>query len=182
MRLRVLARGWVATPALTQLPHDAHLSGGILANTNWFDTVLEFLPTPVPVNLGYEAVEGGRNAFGSAIFYPHPEPRWMFTVIRAGGRSAHYFAPWALSAILGCASCLLEYIPPGASQQTGIWRSLSRNAAQLALQMGLEDCAAVSKRAFGRQNHSISRDAQCCAHLRPTPSPSGSGTTRSQCP
>ena len=53
--------------------------------------------------------------------------------------------------------------------------------AQVALQMGLEDCAAVSKQAFGRQSHSISRDAQCCAHLRPT-EPFGSGTTVSQCP
>jgi hypothetical protein len=109
MRLLVLARGWVANSALTKLPHNTHLSGGILANTNWFDTVLEFLPTPVPVNHRHEAVEGGRNAFGSAIFHPHPEPCWMFTVVRAGGRSAHYFAPWALSAVFCRERCLLEY-------------------------------------------------------------------------
>ena len=44
-------------PILTKLPNNAHFSGSIFTNANWFDAVLEFLPTPVPVNLRYEAVE-----------------------------------------------------------------------------------------------------------------------------
>ena len=123
-----------------------------------------------PVNLRYETIkESMETDSGCAVLEPDTESRGVFAFSGAGGRSAHYFAPWALGAIL-----TLRVLPcwstsrRGHPNKRGYGRSLSRNAAQLALQMGLEDCAEVSKQAFGRQNHSISRDAQCCAHLRPT--------------
>jgi hypothetical protein len=99
MRIRILARGGVANPALTQLPQDAHFSGGILANANWFIPIFEFPPTPFPINHGHKTVEGRRNGFGCAVFHPHTEPRRMFTFIGAGGWSAHSFILWANPAL-----------------------------------------------------------------------------------
>jgi len=126
MRLRVLARGWVANPALTQLPHDAHLSGGILTNANWFDAIFEFPPASVPINPRNETIEGGGNGFGDAVFHPHTEPCWVFAFIGAGGWSAHYFAPRALSVNISLRALPIGYIR-AVSQQTGIWRSLGWN-------------------------------------------------------
>ena len=92
MRIWVLARGWFANPALTnQLPNNAHLSGGILANANRLDAVFEFPPTPFPVNHWHEAIESRRHRFWSAVPQPHAEPCWMFPFIGAGGWSAHLF-------------------------------------------------------------------------------------------
>src|ERR1700751_741985 len=95
-RILELARGERRTrnsPA--NLPDDAHFSGGVFANANRLRAVLEFLPTSFPVNHRNETVEGGRNRFGAAVFYPDTEPCWMFTFIGAGGWTAHLFAPWA---------------------------------------------------------------------------------------
>ena len=74
MRIWVLARGWVANPALTQLPHDAHFSGGILANANRLRPGFEFPPTPLPINHWHETSEDGRNGAKLTVFHPDAEP------------------------------------------------------------------------------------------------------------
>ncbi len=148
MRIRVLARCWVANSALTKLPHNTHFSGGILANTNRLDTVFEFLPTPVPVNHRHETIEGGGNGFGDAVFHPHTEPCWVFAFIGARGWSAHLFVPWA---------------NPG---PTGSWGVAYR--AQLGVQSSRKDSIVVSKQNFGGRSHLNSRYAQSYAYLRQT--------------
>ena len=84
---------------VAKLSDDAHLSGGILANANWFGTVFEFPPAPFPVNHRYETVEGGKNRFGRTVFHPHAKPRRVLSFIRAGGWFAHPFAPRAVAAL-----------------------------------------------------------------------------------
>ena len=127
-----------------KLLNNTHLSGGILANTNRLDAVFEFPPTPVPVNFRYKTVEGRRNTFGAAIFHPHPETCWMVSFIGAGSGSAHYFAPWAVGALFR-AERACRSASRAVSQQTEIWRSLSRNRTQLGFQMRREDCTVVSE-------------------------------------
>ena len=68
----------------------------------------------------------------------------MFAVIRAGGRSAHYFAPWALSATFRCGRCLSEYVSrriPANGDMALAWLEW----AQLGFQMRREDCTGVSE-------------------------------------
>ena len=132
------------TNAFRKLPNNTHLSGGILANTNRLGPGFEFLPTPVPVNFRYKTVEGRRNTFGAAIFHPHPETCWMVSFIGAGSGSAHYFAPWAVGALFR-AERVCRSASRALSQQTEIWRSLSRNRTQLGFQMRREDCTVVSE-------------------------------------
>ena len=70
----------------------------------------------------------------------------MFTVIRTGGRSAHYFAPWA-GRSTSLRAFLLEWVRR--SPKTGKWRSLGKDGTQMEVQVRREDCAALNKQSFG---------------------------------
>ena len=108
---------------LAKLPHDAHFSGGFLADANWLGSIFKFPPASFPVNHRHETVERRRNGFGRTVFHPHTEPCRMFTFTGAGGWSPHSFAPWALSVNISLRALPIGYIR-AVSQQTGIWRSL----------------------------------------------------------
>ena len=69
----------------------------------------------------------------------------MFTVIRAGGRSAHKFALWAGRPI-SLRAFLLEWVRR--SPATGVaftWK----DGTQMEVQVRREDCAALNKKSFG---------------------------------
>jgi hypothetical protein len=93
------------TMTAAKLPDDAHLSGSIVANANWFDAVFEFPPTFVPINPRNETVKSGSDRFWRAVFHPDAEPRRMFTFIDTGSWSAHPFVLWT-NPVLGIGGVL----------------------------------------------------------------------------
>ena len=81
----------LATKTAPKLPGDAHFSGGILANANWFEAIFEFPPASVPINPRNETIKSGSDRFWRAVFHPDAEPRRMFPFIDTGSWSAHSF-------------------------------------------------------------------------------------------
>jgi hypothetical protein len=74
----------------SNLPNNAHFSGGILTNANWLGPVFKFPPSPFPINHRHETVEVVRDGFGVTVFHPDTEPRRMLALIGAGGWFAHF--------------------------------------------------------------------------------------------
>ncbi len=163
-----------------KLLNNTHLSGGILANTNWSNPVLEFLPAPVPVNLRYETIKSRWNRFRVAVLEPDTESRRVVAFSGAGGRSAHYFAPWALSAVFQCRT-----LPTGVrlapSQQTGIWRSLGWNGRNWHSKWVLKIVLQLANR-LSADRAILFPEMRNVVHICARPDSSGSGTTGSQCP